>query len=197
MPINDIKSTKILLRSKYKAIREKMTKAEKQLCSEKIISSVAELKEYKENDVLFTYVSKDIEVDTTEIIKMALMQNKQVIVPKCVANTRNMDFYRIDSLQQLEKASFGLMEPITDKCVKITDFCTGVCLVPGLSFDMDGFRLGYGKGYYDRFLSQFTGITVGLCYNNSISHNLPHGFYDKAVDILVTDKDICRFDGQR
>ena len=60
--------------------------------------------------------------------------------------------------------------------------------MPGLAFDPQGFRLGYGKGYYDRFLSGFQGKTVGICYLGCVQWNLPHGYYDRPVDILITER---------
>lgn len=80
------------------------------------------------------------------------------------------------------------MEPNTDKCEILSDFSDSVCLVPGLAFDREGYRIGFGKGYYDRFLLNFSGLTVGMCYNKCIEDNLPRGYYDCPVDILITEK---------
>ena len=63
-----------------------------------------------------------------------------------------------------------------------------LCVVPGMAFDCDGYRLGYGKGYYDRFLSGYHGVTAGICYSDCIRWKLPRGRFDRPVDILVTDK---------
>lgn len=62
-----------------------------------------------------------------------------------------MDFYKVTSLSQLIEGKYSIMEPDTEVCGKITDYSNGLCLVPGLSFDLYGYRLGFGKGYYDRF----------------------------------------------
>ena len=63
----------------------------------------------------------------------------------------------------------------------------------GWGFDLDGYRLGYGKGYYDRFLSRYPGVTAGVCYTACLKTQLPHGRYDRRADILVTEKFIKRF----
>jgi len=76
---------------------------------------------------------------------------------------------------------------VPEKCRLLTQYNNSVCIVPGLSFDYDGFRLGYGKGYYDRFLSGFDGDSIGLCYGECVCKRLPHGRYDRAVDVLVTE----------
>ena len=142
-------------------------------------------------DCVFTYVSKELEVDTFAIIRAAWANGKKVAVPKCVSNNQ-LDFYYIESMDDLEEGTFGVKEPIAERCQKVTDLSKGLCIVPGLSFDAEGYRLGYGKGYYDRFLSKFGGDTVGLCYSNCIKWKLPHGKYDRAVDVIVTDRYIRR-----
>ena len=146
------------------------------------------LREYEKEDTIFTYVSKEIEVDTLSFIQAAWKDKKHVVVPRCVPDTHKMEFYEITSMNDLEKGTFGVLEPIQKKCRLVTDYSHGFCVVPGLCFDTTGFRLGYGKGYYDRFLSEFHGFTVGICYSSCVRWNLPHGYYDRPVEILVTEK---------
>ena len=143
--------------------------------------------QYKNASVILTYVSKNPEVDTLHLIAQALADHKRVAVPKCVGE-HTIDFYFIKSMDDLEVSTFGVQEPIVERCRKIKDYRNCFCIVPGMSFDTDGYRLGYGKGYYDRFLAGFTGATVGLCYSKCVRWSLPKGFYDKPVDILVTEK---------
>ncbi|MFR1804904.1 MAG: 5-formyltetrahydrofolate cyclo-ligase, partial [Faecalispora jeddahensis] len=141
---------------------------------------------------VFTYISKELEVDTLAIVQAAWANQKRVAVPRCIPGTRDMEFYYIRSWQDLERASFGVMEPIVQRCERVEDESRGFCLVPGFSFDVQGFRLGYGGGYYDRFLSRFGGFTVGVCYSFCVQWNLPHGYYDRSVDLLVTEKYVRR-----
>lgn len=188
MPVNDIRTVKSELRAGFKNKRSGMPESVKLSMDVEIQCRFLTLRQYAECDTLFTYVSKDIEVDTYSLIKAAWANGKRVAVPRCVTNTRQMEFYYIKSLDDLESGAFGVMEPAVDKCELVTDFSTGLCIVPGLSFDAEGFRLGYGKGYYDRFLSKFGGETVGLCYSNCIKWKLPHGRYDRPVDLIVTDR---------
>jgi 5-formyltetrahydrofolate cyclo-ligase len=65
-----------------------------------------------------------------------------------------------------------------------------VCIVPAFMFDRRGYRLGYGKGYYDRYLSKYEGSTIGICYGENLQNELFHGKYDRCVDLIVTDKEI-------
>lgn len=188
MPVNDIRKVKADLRSLYKKKRMQLPEKIKNSMDSSILNRVTALKQYKSSKQVFTYVSKDIEVDTIEFIKKALKDGKKVGVPRCITDKRLMEFYYIESLSQLESGAFGVLEPDPSKCRSVTDFSNGFCIVPGLSFDSDGFRLGYGKGYYDRFLARFGGITVGLCYCNCMRWKLPHGYFDKPVNFVITEK---------
>ena len=153
-----------------------------------VLEKLLSLREYKANSTVFTYVSKAIEVDTFGLMEASLRAGKKVAAPRCVPGTYDMEFFYISSAEDLEKGMFGVLEPSPEKCQKVEDFSKGFCVVPGLCFDVQGFRLGYGKGYYDRFLSRFGGFTVGISYSSCVQWNLPHGFYDRPVDVLVTEK---------
>lgn len=187
MQVTDIRPIKSALREKYKRMRKEMPLQLKEKKDRQIAERICKLWQYRQNSILLTYVSTPIEVDTRALISRALQDGKRVAVPHCVSNTRTMEFYFIDSLEDLEPGSFGVLEPAPDPQKKLTDFSQGLCLVPAFSYDWDGFRLGYGKGYYDRFLSRFQGNMVGICYSECVRPHLPHGRYDRAVELLVTD----------
>lgn len=189
---NDIREVKSDLRSGFKNKRSIMSEEVKFNMDSEIQSRFLTLRQYSACSTVFTYVSKDIEVDTFAIIRAAWANGKRVAVPKCIPNTRDMAFYYITKIEDLEPGAFGVMEPNESKCEKVTDYSKGLCIVPGLSFDAEGYRLGYGKGYYDRFLAKFNGDTVGLYYSSCIKWKLPHGYYDRPVDMIVTDRYIRR-----
>ncbi|MEG2597572.1 MAG: 5-formyltetrahydrofolate cyclo-ligase, partial [Oscillospiraceae bacterium] len=117
-------------------------------------------------------------------------------VPRCTPGKIDMKFYVIDSFNRLTAGAFGVLEPSPAQCAELRDFKGSVCVLPGLGFDLQGFRLGYGKGYYDRFLSKYTGKNIGVCYNVCLKTLLPHGRYDKMINILVTEKFVKRFRAQ-
>lgn len=192
MPLTDIRPVKAALREKYRNIRTSMTADEKENYDKTIAGQVRSLWQYDKNDTLLVYVSTPIEVDTHEIIEQALLDGKKVAVPRCVDGTRNMEFYFIGSLDDLEPGSFGVLEPIVEKTELMTDFSRGLCIVPAFSYDWSGFRLGYGKGYYDRFLSRFDGNIIGICYSSCVQRSLPHGRFDRPVELLVTEKYLRR-----
>lgn len=192
MPVKNIKEIKTGLRLKYRGLRENLTEGEKLRLDSEIQSRLLSLREYSQANTIFTYISKELEVDTQAIIQAAWANQKRVAVPRCIPGTRDMEFYYIRSWQDVERASFGVMEPVPEQCERVSDESRGFCLVPGFSFDVQGFRLGYGGGYYDRFLSRFGGFTVGVCYSFCVQWNLPHGYYDRSVDLLVTEKYVRR-----
>jgi len=187
MQVKDIRPVKQELRERYKQQRRSMAPADKEAKDSAVARAVARLWQYKKNDTLLCYVSTDIEVDTRQIITRALADGKRVAVPRCVPGTRLMEFYYIDSLDELSPGTFGVYEPAPDPDKLFTDKERGLCLVPALSYDLEGYRLGYGKGYYDRYLAGFGGALVGICYSDCVSRHLPHGRYDRCVETLVTE----------
>lgn len=194
MQVTDIRQEKKELRKHYRALRDNISCDEKDIMDEKVLRKITQLWSYREEDILLTYVATGSEVDTRPLIEYALNDGKTVAVPRCVENTRNMEFYIIKSLEDLEAGSFGVMEPIKHKCEKLHDLSKGVCIVPALAFDKDGYRLGYGKGYYDRFLNNYSGRIIGVSYSFCVCDELPRGRYDKKVSSIITEKRVMSTD---
>ncbi len=184
----DIRKIKNSIRSEAKEYRINLnTKVKKEL-DNKILNKLLSNKEIGESNTVLCYASTPIEVDTIDLINTLIQNGKNVALPRCVDRTRDMEFYLITSLDQTEKHTFGVMEPNPEVCEKLRDFRNSVCIIPGLCFDLEGYRLGYGKGYYDRFLSSFRGYKIGICYDECIKNKLPKGFFDVAADIVITEK---------
>ena len=185
----DIRGYKQDLRERSKERRKNMDAGEKQTLDRAVAENVRRLKEYRPAKTLLVYMSTPIEVDTIEIIKNAWADGKRVAVPRCIPDTRNMEFHYIENLECLSVGSFSVMEPDPSLPI-VTDFSGCLMIVPGMHFDMKGYRLGYGKGYYDRYMVRFTGVSAGICYSNELKPFLYHGRYDRHVDVVVTDKRI-------
>ena len=126
----DIRAYKNSLRDKAKAMRRGMDPEEKAQMDRQITDRICSLYQYREAQTLLCYVSKPIEVDTIPLIQRALADGKQVACPRCVEGTRQMEFYRIHSLDDLEKRTFGVLEPKVPGCEKLTDFTGSLCIVP-------------------------------------------------------------------
>lgn len=187
--IKDIRPEKNALRAQSLDWRKQLSRGEKQRMDFKIQNKFLTLWKFREVTTLLVYCSKPLEVDTAIIIDRALAMGKTVAAPRCVPGTRDMEFYIIKSRADLLPGAFGVMEPDTEKCSLLRDYTSSACIVPALMYDTEGYRLGYGKGYYDRFLSGYNGACIGLGYSTLIKDNLPHGKFDRKVDIIVTEKD--------
>lgn len=183
----DIRPLKQRLREETRRWRSSIPPGEKDRLDSRIFRRLTGLREYASCRTLLTYVSKPIEVDTLALIHAALAGGKRVAVPRCVEGSRRMEFYLIRSLEDLAPQSFGVLEPLRDRCRLLTDFRNSICVVPAFAYDREGYRLGYGAGYYDRFLSRFSGPKIGIVYSHDMHTRLWHGRYDVPVDLIVTD----------
>jgi 5-formyltetrahydrofolate cyclo-ligase len=185
-PVN-IKEYKNVLRNRFKERRYLMTQARKALADHRIAVRLRSLICYRRAKTILVYVSMPIEVDTREIIAKALSDGKHVAVPRCVPGTREMEFYLISSLDELTPGTFGVLEPTPDPERLLKDFSHSLCVVPALACDRNGYRLGYGGGYYDRFLRDYPGEKVLILYKCCLVAHLWHGRYDVPVDRIVTE----------
>ncbi len=183
--------TKKALRKHMKDIRKNMSSSYKKECDEKIFSSLISSSLYKNTNTILCYVSTDIEVDTRQFIEYALNDWKKIAVPKSYDNGI-MLFYEINTLENLERSPFGIDEPCENihKKIKESEINNALCIVPALSFDKSGMRLGYGGGYYDRFLSVCSPKTIGICYSVCISDKIDSHKYDVKIKNIITENNI-------
>lgn len=152
-----------------------------------IISRLIEMDEFKSANLIMLYMALDGEINVDSLVDYAHLKGKDVAVPYCVDNNGNMEFYYINNLDELKIGSFGVREPNIDLAKKVTCYDNSVIIVPAIAFDELGYRLGYGKGYYDRFLQNYPFISIGLCYNSFVQKQLPINEYDMRVDYIITD----------
>lgn len=127
------------------------------------------------------------EVDTWELIEKFWQQGKRVAVPKCLPATREMTFFEITSFNQLEVVYMKLKEPIPALTTKLDAPQIDVHIVPGVVFDPNGYRIGFGGGYYDRYLSTFTGSTIAMAFDRQIVEQVPIEQFDLPVQCILTE----------
>ncbi|MDC3413388.1 5-formyltetrahydrofolate cyclo-ligase [Aquibacillus sp. 3ASR75-11] len=132
-------------------------------------------------------ISRRHEWNTIPIVKKAWEQNKTVSVPKCFPEDKRLVFYQITSMDQLERVYMDLLEPIVSQTIEINCQDIDLLIVPGLLFDSHGFRIGYGGGYYDRYLKNYPNETVSLASTNQLIEKVPTDQYDIPVDHLITN----------
>ena len=183
--------SKAALRRELLAKRNALPRREAK--SREIQRLVLKLPQYRRAEALLLYLSMGSEVDTWEIFAQALAAGKAVYAPRCLDKEGRMAFYRVTSREDLTAGAFGLLEPDPALCPLWQGEAGSLCLVPGMAFDEEGFRLGYGKGYYDRFLTSHPVETVGLCFGELLLPQLPHSPLDRRVSCLVTEAGALAF----
>ena len=142
---------------------------------------------YQEAKVIATYLSFPHEFQTQELIEQALKDGKKVLIPKTYPKGR-MDFVVYDP-QQLVKTSFGLLEPQGD--LEVVDVSQiDLIHVPGLAFTTEGYRIGYGGGYYDRYLKHFSGNTLSTVYPCQIRDFIPEDHDIPVQEVLVDERNL-------
>lgn len=171
--------------------KERANIVNKELLSKEIIKKVTSSTLYKSAETVLCYSSLKDEVDTKHLMKLIHDDGKKLALPRCINSDGQMNFYIVDDLEnQLENGSYNVLEPNIDTCKQIENFDNSIIIVPGISFDLKGYRLGYGKGYYDRFLKNHSLISIGLCYNCLIKNELPIDKYDLPVNYVITESHI-------
>jgi 5-formyltetrahydrofolate cyclo-ligase len=191
--LRQVEAKKAEIREKCRILRAAIKAPEKERMDALIFENLVSLPEFSACSLLLTYVSVGDEPDTRAIIDFALKSGRAVAVPRCLTGRDELEFYIIDKLDSLKCGKSGLYEPEPDAYKRIEKTAGGLCLLPGLCFDKNGGRLGYGRGYYDRFLDGFCGVAAGLCLSPLLSgENLPCGPFDRPVELIVTDKGIIR-----
>lgn len=178
---NPMRELKKQLRRELIERRKAMDKAVKSAADEDIF---AQLKPFVDKaGAVYTYASTDIEVDTRRLIAYCLEKNIPVALP--VSGDIELSFYYITDASELKKGRFGIDEPLRDKPA-VADKDT-LCVVPALCADGEGLRLGYGRGYYDRFLGGFPGCSVILCYN-TFRREVPAEPHDIKANFTIFDR---------
>ena len=181
------------LRTKYLEKRNRMEPEKRKAASAKIREWLFANKRYKAANTVFVYASYKTEVETKEIIQGALRQGKRVAAPK--VHGEEMFFYEIRSWEELFPGYQGILEPQNDGREPLVPTSSDVMIVPGSVFDHQGGRIGYGKGYYDRYWNRHISTfgnqpyLIGLAFACQISpKKLPNEEHDKKIDCILTER---------
>ena len=175
-----------------RALRTSLPDARRVAADAAIARGVLGLSAYRAADVVLSYLSMRDEVETREIIRDAWVRKKVVALPYCVPHTCDLRWFRVERLDGLVRNRFGVEEPDPVTAVEVDwrQAAVPVALVPALSIDDEGYRLGYGAGFYDRFLADFTGVSIGLCRAAQRVKSLCDlgavGVFDRPVDVVVS-----------
>lgn len=170
------------LRQRIKEQKRSMTQEQISLASQKLGQLFADCALYKQADTIYFYLPYNQEVRTVPMVERALSEGKRVAVPKVYGD--EMRFIYIEDLSGIAPGSFGIPEPVADG--PVADDPNALVLMPGLAFDRQGNRMGYGGGFYDKFLNQEPNHpTVALCYEFQMQESLPVEEFDVPVDLVL------------
>ncbi|WP_346190292.1 5-formyltetrahydrofolate cyclo-ligase [Bacillus massilinigeriensis] len=176
------------LRKKMGTMLKSLNREEYEAKSAMIAKNLFASNQWREAETVGITVSRFPEVDTYRIIEEAWESGKIVAVPKCIPSTKTMVFRRLDTFDALEKVYFGLWEPIVSETMEIASTEIDLMIVPGLAYTPEGFRLGFGGGYYDRYLDQFEGETVSLSFAIQVLPEVPLEHHDLKIGRIITER---------
>ncbi len=162
---------------------------------ESLSSLLASTDEFLSCDTLLAYCPTRNEIDVLPLIEKAFSMGKRVAFPKCKKDGY-MDFYYVNTLSDLEDGAYSIKEP-NENCELFLGREKALCILPALAFDKSGYRLGYGGGYYDRFLCRFELTCVGLVYDEFFLDKLPYDEHDKKASILITEGGVIFLENER
>ncbi|MCR5263771.1 MAG: 5-formyltetrahydrofolate cyclo-ligase [Clostridiales bacterium] len=186
----DLITRKREARAELIAARDALDPAVRRELDGRIIERFTDLVTYRYAGLLLLYCPNGSEIDVLPLEEAALRDGKRVAYPRCGKN-RTMTFFEVGSHAELEAGSFGLREPGEGaKAVDPSDLSSAAVIIPALCWDEGFRRIGYGGGYYDRWLPGFPGSRVGFCYSSFMRRSLPVGRFDCVCDVIVTEKGV-------
>ena len=177
-----VQHLKAALRIRMLAKRDALSKGEVQTLSQAIAERLFASERFKEAKTVAFYLPKGNEVDTTKMIERTLALGKEALVP---VTDHQITFVRFSSFDDLIPGKFNILEPKTRVAPsKEPD----LVVIPGVSFGLCMHRLGYGKGYYDRYLANSPAYRIGICYDFQVVEKLPTHENDERMDEIITEK---------
>ncbi|WP_187373162.1 5-formyltetrahydrofolate cyclo-ligase [Bacillus rubiinfantis] len=183
---------KKLLRKQVKEVLSQISKPVYEDYSYKIACTLFEDERWKQATTIGLTVSNFPEVDTFQIIRKAWETGKKVVVPKCDTTKKTLSFRMLTKFSQLESVYYGLWEPVVSLTTEVFPAQIDLLLVPGLAYSRSGSRLGFGGGYYDRFLALYSGPTVSLAFDEQIIPHIPVEQYDLPVAQIITPSEVIK-----
>ena len=178
------------LRAEILAQRRAMTSAQRAAADAAIAEQILAHPDYAGAETVFAYVSMPHEVGTRALLDRILQSGKRLGLPVCDPETHTLTFYRLDAAEELVRGMYRIPVPPVSEDRRLTPDAATLVLVPMLAFDGEGYRLGAGGGYYDRFLAEYgqTVRVLGICYAENRLTQLPHDAYDQKISCCVTEQ---------
>ncbi|WP_319200538.1 5-formyltetrahydrofolate cyclo-ligase [uncultured Ilyobacter sp.] len=168
--------------------RDQLSSTQKKTLDEDILKNFTKSIFYKNAETIFVFVSFGSEVNTHTIIEKAISDGKNVCVPKINLENKSMEVFRIESMDELKEGYYGILEPSEGKS-KASSEELDLVVVPGVGFDINGYRIGYGGGFYDKFFESMEKEVpkVALGYNVQVVDEVPTEEHDERISGLITE----------
>ncbi len=177
------------IRAHYRKERAAVSKEARELLDIAICANLSELPIINNADTILVYYPIKNEPDILPFIQNMFSFGKRVAFPVSNSDNCTLTFKYVESFDDMVLGTYNIPEPSKDAKIA-KDLTNCVCIVPALVFDRYGYRIGYGKGYYDRFLSNFQGKSIGIAYSQFVVDKLPYEPTDVTVDIIITERGI-------
>ena len=171
------------LRKEYLEIRKNIL--DKDIKSKLIFNKIVNTIEYQSANTIAIYKSLNSEVNTNKLIDYSLSIGKTIALPRVENN--NLSFYKITDKTNLIKSNFGILEPPKNQVNYLPKSRIDLIIVPGICFDKKGNRIGFGKGYYDRYLMNTKMKKIGICFTQQLVDSIETEDNDMKMDLIITD----------
>ncbi|WP_047984129.1 5-formyltetrahydrofolate cyclo-ligase [Ornithinibacillus californiensis] len=175
------------IRKQVIAQLKKLSNEENHQVEENLLRNLISSIYWKRATTIGVTISRGFEWDTRRIIEAGWEQGKKIVVPKCFPDDKKLVFYQLHNFDELESVYYNLLEPKPLEENKVAKNLIDLVIVPGIVFNLDGYRIGFGGGYYDRFLQNYSGETLSLLSDKQIMDHIPVESHDIAVHHLISE----------
>ena len=190
-----LKEEKKKLREELLQLRSEKSKDDREKAESAVVMKLLSLASFRYAETVLLYYPIKGEINVLPIAEAAIKAGKRVAFPLCDTESSTMTYHFLSDLCELNAGSYGIPEPSSELPIYLpSKDKNDLIVIPAVCFDRQGYRIGYGKGYYDRYMVRFSGVSAGICYSDELRPFMYHGRFDRCVDIVVTDKRIktCR-----
>lgn len=186
--------SKEALRDRLRRRRSRISESDYSAYSSKIMATLRQQREYRSAHVIHCYVSMNDrrEVDTHSLIKAMIGEGREVVVPVTHSEDRTLSHFALSSFDELAPSKWGVLEPGAKVDNKRTPPDLELVVVPMVGGDEQGHRIGYGGGFYDRFLNNVQCPAIGLCFEQNMVPSLPTGDHDVPLDKIITEQRVIK-----
>lgn len=188
--MNPVFKSKQIIRDHIRELRRKLSRETILEKSLRIGQKLKSLPQFQAAKTIHCYVSWQNEVFTHDLIREMLADGKQVVVPVVQMPDHVLVHSRLSDFSDLQEGAFGILEPPPEKRQPVSPQALDVVLAPGVAFDLRGYRLGYGGGFYDHFLAQTDALKIGLAFDFQIVDRIPTRREDERVDMIVSEENV-------